>query len=971
MERLFRWLQHHLSTSGPALPPVPANFDGSAYLLANPDVAAAGMDAWTHYCRYGRAEQRPLQRNRALIYEHHLWRGLERQMQPLLQALLQDSEASEQERHAARWALARWAAWQGSWSQVVRILQSYCTSAALSSSGPGAWLLLATALQHTHQPARALTLLQQAQAQLPRETDLLLAQANLLASSAETQLALLNMVFNYHGLAEVDANPSATSRLDSLHAGTDLTAAKLPSGVTATGATVTVIIPVHNAADVIGTALRALAEQTWPYIELLLVDDASSDNTLAVVHRWLTQHPLPPGKTLQVLKQTVNGGAYAARNIGLEQASGAFITTHDSDDWSHPQKIEHQVRTLLAQPNRMASISFLVRATPRLQFGQWRAADRWTERNESSLMLRRAVVAELGCWDEVRVAADTEYLLRIQAAYGTDSVVEVLPQVPLAIGRLVPSSLTQNRNTHLVTQFTGVRKHYIDAACRWHARTCRPQELFLSANPAQRPFAAPSLLCRKHKVVGCPDRLDTIQQSDWFDGVWYCSHYADLQQSTCDPVWHYCRHGAFEGRDPGPLFSTTGYAAFYSRIEQPISTTEALLHFLSIGQVLGYQACPHWAGDQPEHHNRPWVLVCGHRADQQVYGAERCLLDVLAALSALQLNVLVTLPSALNPDYVAAVRRRCRRLVILPYGWWHADRPACVQTVALFAGLMKQYSVSMLLANTLVLDEPLLAARQCDITIACYVHELIASDTELCAALGSTPAIIRQRVASLADMLLASSRAVADDWPHTPSVVVPNVVNVADYNLPITCSSRVHVALLSNNLPNKGVQDFVRLAQRLADNQPAVQCLLIGPETAAVSALKCRRDAGSLPDNLVLMNYMPTTTALAQADIVLNLSHVQESFGRTLLEAMAAGKPVIGYRWGALSELVIDGENGFLLPLGDIGGVAERITQLASDAAWRRRMGNAGRRRVERLYSPEVMQAALAKVCQALTDECY
>ncbi|GAA3528203.1 glycosyltransferase [Zobellella aerophila] len=965
MVRLFRWLQHNLAASGLALPSAPPSFDEAAYLLANPDVAAAGMDAWTHYCRYGRAEHRPLQRNRALIYEHHLWCGLEQRMLPLLQALLLDAKTSEQERRTALWALARWAAWQGSWSRVVAYLQPYCTSTAPASTNPGPWLLLATALQFTHRHAQALALLQHARALLPQETDLLLAQANLRAGSSEAQLALLNKVFRDHGLGEIGAAPSAPSRLDSLHAGTAATGSKLPAGVTAADATVTVIMPVYNAAGFITTALRALAEQTWPYIELLLVDDASTDNTQAVARHWLARHPLPSGKTVRILTRANHGGAYAARNAGLAKASGAFVTTHDGDDWSHPQKIEHQILALLAQPRRMASVSFWVRATPQLQFGQWRAGERWTERNESSLMLRRATVTELGCWDEVRVAADTEYLRRVQAAYGVESVVEVLPRVPLAIGRVVSSSLTQHNETHLLTQFNGVRKHYIDAACRWHARARRPRDLYLAASPTQRPFAAPPLLCRHNKVVSCPDRLDIIQQSGWFDAPWYVSHYADLQQSTFDPVLHYCRHGAAEGRDPGPLFNTSSYAAFYSSVEQPISATEALLHFLTIGQGLGYQACPHWPGSQPEHDNRPWVMVCGHQSAQQVFGAERCLLDVLAALSALQLNVLVTLPSALNADYVAAVRQRCRRLVVLPYGWWHADKPTCMQTVTLFAGLMEQYAVTMLLANTLVLDEPLLAARRCGIRVAWYVHELIESDSELCAALGVTPAIMRERVAAMADILLANSRAVADYWPHTPSVVVPNVVNVADYELPVACASSVKVALISSNLPKKGLSDFVLLAQRLAHSQAAVRCLLIGPETEEVTRLKHRQAAGDLPDNLIFMGYMPITAALTQADIVLNLSRVPESFGRTLLEAMAAGKPVIGYRWEAPAELVMDGETGFLLPPGDIDGVAERIAQLAADPAWRRHMGHAGRRRAEQCYSPEVMQAALLKVLNA------
>ncbi|QTF91062.1 MAG: hypothetical protein J5F18_11275, partial [Halomonas sp. BM-2019] len=98
------------------------SFDPEWYLAEYPDVAAAGMDPWLHYCRHGRAEGRLPRRNRALAWDHHLWRGAEAVMVPRLEGLLDSPDATLEEQAEARWALARWRAWQGGWQAVVALL---------------------------------------------------------------------------------------------------------------------------------------------------------------------------------------------------------------------------------------------------------------------------------------------------------------------------------------------------------------------------------------------------------------------------------------------------------------------------------------------------------------------------------------------------------------------------------------------------------------------------------------------------------------------------------------------------------------------------------------------------------------------------------------------------------------------------------------------------------------------------------
>lgn len=99
---------------------------------------------------------------------------------------------------------------------------------------------------------------------------------------------------------------------------------------------VSVIIPVYNAEKWIERTIENIEEQTYKNIEIILVDDASIDNSLNIIKRLINE------KTkLVILKENV--GAAIARNKGLELASGRYICFQDADDWWEKDKIEKQV----------------------------------------------------------------------------------------------------------------------------------------------------------------------------------------------------------------------------------------------------------------------------------------------------------------------------------------------------------------------------------------------------------------------------------------------------------------------------------------------------------------------------------------------------------------------------------------------------------------------------------------------------
>jgi glycosyltransferase involved in cell wall biosynthesis len=100
---------------------------------------------------------------------------------------------------------------------------------------------------------------------------------------------------------------------------------------------VSVIIPAYNAANYIRETIESALSQTYSNIEVLVVDDGSTDTTPEIVSHFTHQDPRVS------LLQQANAGVAAARNLAISQANGEFIAPLDADDIWYPQKLEKQV----------------------------------------------------------------------------------------------------------------------------------------------------------------------------------------------------------------------------------------------------------------------------------------------------------------------------------------------------------------------------------------------------------------------------------------------------------------------------------------------------------------------------------------------------------------------------------------------------------------------------------------------------
>jgi hypothetical protein len=387
----------------------------------------------------------------------YLWIGAPAQATAALSRLAEDPQSPVPVRVMALCQLADRFDFDGRSDAAV---QALATAESLVPDGPGAWDWAARAAflalrSGNFDRARQKLVLTGDRADDP--------SAILLRASAErdeaARLEGFNTLFRAHGLAPLrKADPALPLSLTNL--ATD------PVTPAPTRGHVTVIMPAWNAAATIAAALRSVLAQSHADLSVIVVDDASTDRTADVVAQIAAADT-----RVRLLRQPRNMGPYAARNRALAEARGDFITTHDADDWSHPQRIARQVSVLESRPEVVGVLSDWVRTTPDLRVTPgWRLGANPFSPNFSSFLVRAAVAAELGCWDDVRFGADSEFVSRTARRFGPDAVIVADPNIPGAFGLDSPASLSRAGPSHVSSFLYGLRQLHAELSRALHDR---------------------------------------------------------------------------------------------------------------------------------------------------------------------------------------------------------------------------------------------------------------------------------------------------------------------------------------------------------------------------------------------------------------------------------------------------------------------------------------------------------------------
>jgi glycosyltransferase involved in cell wall biosynthesis len=178
-----------------------------------------------------------------------------------------------------------------------------------------------------------------------------------------------------------------------------------------------VILPTYNRVALIGEALESVLAQTYRPVEIIVVDDGSTDDTASVVAQFSDR----AGFRVEYLRQG-NGGPSAARNVGIQYARGEYVQFLDSDDTLDPDKLALQVSFLCQAAGVIAYGPYYCKPSEKLaDEAPWRVfADDYVHHllarryiASHALLWPRAAVQQNGPWDESLWAAeDGEFLVR-------------------------------------------------------------------------------------------------------------------------------------------------------------------------------------------------------------------------------------------------------------------------------------------------------------------------------------------------------------------------------------------------------------------------------------------------------------------------------------------------------------------------------------------------------------------------------
>jgi len=234
---------------------------------------------------------------------------------------------------------------------------------------------------------------------------------------------------------------------------------------------VSVVLPVYNGARFLQQAVESVFEQTYAHIEILAIDDGSTDDSEKILHAF--------GNRISVVRQA-NAGVAAARNRGVRAARGEFVAFLDQDDWWLPTKIAKQVSAFAADPNvdlvhtgvahfRNATGTFVGRLNPNTNPGELVGScyERLLQDNSiynTTVMVRRSAVEAVGGFDttiEGNTVADYDLWLRLARA----SRFAFIPE-ELAVFRIHESQGTWKRQDMLNAELRLISAHAVDETRR-------------------------------------------------------------------------------------------------------------------------------------------------------------------------------------------------------------------------------------------------------------------------------------------------------------------------------------------------------------------------------------------------------------------------------------------------------------------------------------------------------------------------
>ncbi len=364
--------------------------------------------------------------------------------------------------------------------------------------------------------------------------------------------------------------------------------------------------------------------------------------------------------------------------------------------------------------------------------------------------------------------------------------------------------------------------------------------------------------------------------------------------------------------------------------------------------------------------SRPKVLFISHSS--HFGGAERCLYYLLKGLHREKYDLSAMLPP--KPLIHRLHQRNLRKLIdelhmpvhLSPIRWWVGHWPryrafadGLTERVAKIVRLMNRERFDLVVSNTIAFAEGALASRYCGIPHVWYVHEMLMDDPVLRSFM---PLESLYRIMDgLSSHFIAVSEAVKRQFDpyvnkeklHVVHTGLPDIKpasldqpkkTVFDLlqHIPVV----TFVGILSER---KGILDFVESARLVLQRFPKAIFVMAGPDGGKGREAIAQIDKYGIRDSFRILGNRSDVPRILAASDMLVLPSLADPLPLVVLEAMAAGIPVVATRSGGCEEMVVDGVTGRLVPVKNPTMLSQAIIELIDSPSKRVMMGLNGSRR--------------------------
>ncbi len=330
-------------------------------------------------------------------------------------------------------------------------------------------------------------------------------------------------------------------------------------------------------------------------------------------------------------------------------------------------------------------------------------------------------------------------------------------------------------------------------------------------------------------------------------------------------------------------------------------------------------------------------------------------------------------------------------MVTVPVEWWIPHRSVfgerhyyrfmegLPQRVARLVDIIREREIDVVHTDTLTAIDGAVAARTANVSHLWHIHGTYkpAPDDPFQSYFFAEQ--LFGIVNALSEQVVAVSETVKkflSAWiPPNRIEVIHNGIEAVENEIgsgireefPVLRERKI-VALIGRIAAVKGVEDFVEAGLQVLGSRPDAAFLLVGGAEDEVLETRLRQRVAAVPrgERFVFAGRRPDVPGiLREVDLVVSAS-VREGMPMNLLEAMSAGKAIVATRSGGAEEVVVDGETGILVPVGDAPALAAAIEKALADPSALAEMGRKGRERALSHFSAREMARRFETVYERL-----